>query len=116
MSGFTDPISNADRLVLLLRAKLEERLRAGRATQGRGKSAAPEPAVAGVRALAAVEDDGPILRRAVVQHLLADQLGGELLNDAQFQQIVTRVTKALEDDDTTRNLLNDVVAGLKSAS
>jgi hypothetical protein len=112
-----EPISNADRLVLLLRTKLEERARTGRASKGRAKTATPpKTPISGVKALAAIEDDGPALRRAVVQHLLADQLGPDLLNDAQFQQIVSRVAQALEEDDATKALLGEVVASLKSSS
>lgn len=109
-----EPISNADRLVLLLRQKLEERSRSGGAARAGAKaptnSQAPsEPS--GVRALAAIEgiDERP-LRRAIVQNLIADQLGPELINEAQFQQVVSRVTDAIEDDPDASKLLTSVIA------
>jgi len=111
-----EPISNADRLVMLLKQKLEERAKAAR---GGGK-AKPNVAVpleaSGVKALAALEGaDERSLRRAVIQNLLADQLDPSLLNDAQFQQIVTRVTDAVEDDRDASSLMLQVVAELRKA-
>jgi len=64
--------------------------------------------------MAAIEtaDEKP-LRRAVIQNLLADQLGEGLLNDAQFQQIVSRVTDAIEEDRDAAELLSRVIAELR---
>ena len=113
-----EPISSADRLVMLLRQKLEERARLQRGApkpsqEKRDAAQAPEPA--GVHALAALEGvDERALRRAVVQGLLADQLGQELLNDAQFQQIVTRVTEAIEDDAAASGLMGRVLAEIRT--
>jgi hypothetical protein len=109
-----DPISNSDRLVMLLRQKLEERAKAQRAgAKAKPGVAAPvEPA--GVQALAALEGaDGRSLRRAIIQNLLADQLDPSLLNDAQFQQIVTRVTDVIEDDREASELMSRVLADLR---
>ncbi len=112
-----DPISNADRLVLLLRQKLEERAKAGIAVRSDGKAKAGTRSAgeaSGVRALAAVEGvDERSLRRAVVQNLLADEIDPELINDAQFQQIVTRVTEAIEEDANASGLLARVVSDLR---
>jgi hypothetical protein len=110
-----DPISNADRLVLLLRLKLEERAKSNAANRSAGKPQADAPASPlGVRALATIDwsDERP-MRRAIIQSLLADQLGPELVNDAQFQQIVTRVSDAIEDDAGASELLTKVVAELR---
>ena len=102
-----EPISNADRLVLLLRQKLQERAKAGRAAN-RQKAVPDSPAEpSALQALAAVESvDEGVLRRAFVQNLLADQLGPELLNDAQFQQIVSRVTALLSAVATTTAIIS----------
>jgi len=110
-----EPINNADRLVLLLRQKLTERSKAMAARAGeksRAQTTAPQTAT-GIRALAALDGaDERSLRRAVVQNLLADQFEPSLLNDAQFQQIVTRVTDAIEDDGAAAKLLSQVIAEL----
>jgi hypothetical protein len=109
-----EPISNADRLVLLLRQKLEERARAGTAarTVERAKSSVEPPA--GVRALATVEGvQERDLRRAVIQDLLAEQLKPVPINDAQFQQIVSRVTDTIEEDTEARSVLSEVVEALR---
>jgi hypothetical protein len=109
-----EPVSNADRLVLLLRQKLEERSRTARGS-AKAKSNTPAPAEAsGVRALAAIEGtDERSLRRAIIQNLLADQFDPALINDAQFQQIVTRVTDAIEDDREASALIQRVIADLR---
>ncbi len=110
-----DPISNADRLVLLLRRKLQERAKAGAGANALARSGVQAPAEpSGLHALAAVEGaDERLLRRALIQNLLADQLGPALLNDAQFQQIVSRVTQAIEEDDATSRLLSRLIADLR---
>ena len=116
-----DPISNADRLVLQLRQKLQERAKAnaagrgGRKEERQGAEAPAEPS--GLQALAAVESaDEHTLRRAFVQSLLADQLGSELINDAQFQQIVTRVTDAIEEDPGAARLLTRLIGELRDGA
>jgi hypothetical protein len=55
------------------------------------------------------------LRRALIQHLLADQLGSGLLNDVQFQQIVSRVTETIEQDPQTSSMLTRLVSELGPA-
>jgi hypothetical protein len=108
-----DPISNADRLVLLLRQKLQERFRAGGAAKPNARpGATAEPS--GLHALAAIEGvEERQLRRAFVQNLLADQLGPELINDAKFQQVVSQVTEAIEDDKQTSRLLTRLIGELR---
>lgn len=104
-----DPVSNADRLVVLLRQKLLERAR----TAGSAGSKTPAQPN-GVRALAAIEGrDERQLRRAFIQNLLADQLGQGLINDARFQQVVSRVTEAIEEDDGASGLLSRLVSELR---
>jgi len=110
-----DPISNVDRLVLLLRQRLAERSTATRNSAAARRSS-PPPADA-VRALAAVEGmDERHLRRALIQNLLSDVFGQRLVNEAQFQQVVDRVTQTIEDDPDTARLLQRVVGDLKTAA
>src|SRR5262249_19355747 len=107
-----EPVSNADRLALLLRQKLEARAKASAA---RAQSQASPAAPSAVRAMAAIEGaDERALRRAVIQNLLADQFGNALVNDAQFQQVVTRVTETIEQDEEAAKLLSQVIAQLRS--
>lgn len=107
-----DPISNSDRLVHLLRQRLVERARLQSGASA-PQSNVPRPA-SDVRALAAVDwtDERP-LRRTIVQALLADQLGPQLVNDAQFQQVVTRVSDAIESDPQAARLLTETIAELR---
>jgi hypothetical protein len=112
-----DPVSSTDRLIALLRQKLQERAK----TSSRGvvarKGEERRPAEpTGIQALAAVEGvDERQLRRAFIQNLLADQLGPALVNDGQFQQIVTRVTDAIDEDAAASRLLSRVIADLRTA-
>lgn len=111
-----DPISNADRLVLILRQKLLERSRlSGTRAGAKAKANVETPTEpSGIQALAATDsaDEAP-LRRAFIQHLLADQLGPALINDAQFQQIVSRVTETIEQDPEVSQLLSRLVTELR---
>jgi hypothetical protein len=111
-----DPISKTDRLIALLRQRLQERSRAAQAGRrgkaSQQKSAAP---LSGLAALPALQGlDQAQLRRTCIQALLADQFGPELLNEPQFQQIVSRVTDALAADDRSAALLDRVVSELQA--
>jgi hypothetical protein len=114
-----EPISQVDRLAAMLRIALAERAKSDRSRQLARKGSGGERSASGlanVRALAAVDDvDERQVRRAFVQHLLADQMDARLLNDAQFQQVVTRVTQAIDDDDATAKLLTRLIAELRAA-
>ncbi len=112
-----DPVSNVDRLVLLLRQRLEERSRVI-ARQGGQRSVPAQPAsIEGLEALAAVEAvDDRQFRRALIQSILAEQLGGKLINEAKFQQVVDRVAETLEADAASARLLDRVASDVRSAA
>jgi len=110
-----EPVSNTDRLVLLLRRKLEERAKSAGASRSSARSG--QGVVTGrsaVRALAAAKGvDERQVRRAVIQSILADQLGPELMNDAKFQQIVSRVNDAITEDQRASSLLSRLIQDLR---
>jgi len=114
-----DPISNVDRLVLILRQRLQERAsvagkRTGKTPAARDRS--PNPLEA-ARALAAVDSvDDRQLKRALIQGVLAENLGKGLINDASFQQMVDRVTETLDGDPDLGKLMTRVVADLRAAA
>lgn len=97
-----DPISNVDRIAALLQQKLRERARSSGADRGSRAGRSAERPIGGLdaaRAVAAVEGiDDRQRRRAFIQNILTDQFGSALVNDAQFQQLVARVTQAIEED------------------
>lgn len=104
-----------DRLVAVLRQRLQERDRlAGR----RGVAAAARSRTGGVdaaRALAAIDDlDERQLRRALIQGLLGDHFGSDALNQAAFQQLVDRVLSAIEMDEAGRALLDRLSGDLRA--
>lgn len=111
-----DPIANVDRLVLLLRQRLQERSKLSSQKRAAGKQEATQNAPAeavGLQALQAVEGmDEHVLRRAFIQSLLTEQFGSALMNDAQFQQIVTRVTDIMEEDPAASGLLSRALTGI----
>ncbi len=113
-----DPISNVDQIVLLLRQRLTERERAA-GVRGERK-AGVEPAAQSVdalRALAAVENvDERQLRRALIQNILSEQFGAEMINDARFQQVVDRVTETIEGEADAARLLGRVTRELRAAA
>jgi len=115
-----EPISNVDRLVLILRQRLQERARASGARRaGRPAPAGRGPAepMAMVQALAAVDTvDDRQLKRALVQGVLAENLGPGLVNDASFQQMVDRVAETLDRDPDLGKLMARVVADLRAAA
>lgn len=100
----------------MLRQRLEERARAG-ARQGAKRGGSPQPQVGGIRALAAVEGvEDRQLRRALVQNILAEQFGSDLINDAKFQQVVEGVLQTIDQDAACGGLMDQAVLELRSAA
>jgi len=56
------------------------------------------------------------IHRALVQGLLADAFGNSIMNDARFQEIVTRTTKIIRSDKETYALLEQAVDELGNMS
>ena len=111
----TDRISAADQLVAVLRQRLAEHSQAQRKmTRGQGaRQAAPPNAV---QALAAVEGlDDRVLKRAIVQNILAEKFGQALVNEAEFQQVVDKVVATLGDHQGGSAMLERLVGELRAA-
>lgn len=113
-----DPVSNANRIAMLLRQRLQERSNAatgqdgvrsggGAPARARGKGAVHNP-----DAIEALDDRK--LKRALIEDILADQFGQALLNDAKFQQVIDRVTEALDADSACGALLARAVSDLRA--
>ncbi len=102
---------------MVLRQRMLER---SKATTTKRKDSGPDAKsnwVDTLIAMAAVEGvDDHQLRRAFVQNILADQFGHNLINETKFQQVIERVTEALEADETGSVLINRCVAELRNAS
>ena len=115
-----EPISNTTRLALLLRQRLLERSRAAGGGNAKDPGADVPSHPTGldtVQALAGVDGmDERHLRRALIQDILSDQFGSEMLNQAKFQQVVDNVTSALEDDAGASALLASVISNLRTAA
>jgi hypothetical protein len=112
-----DPVSNADRLVRLLRQRLAER---GKAQSGRSASAPSEvqhrdpattKAITGNFARAG--GTAQALRRTLIEQLLTDQFGAAMANEPKFQQIVDRVASAMNADPDIAAMMEQVIGELK---
>ena len=111
-----DPISSVDQIVLVLRQRLLEREKTagGRRSEQKQQAKGLDGRVQ-VQALAAVESiDDRQLKRALIQGILTEQLGEELINEAKFQQVVDRVTDTIEADVQGSALLSGLVAELRA--
>jgi hypothetical protein len=112
-----DPISNVDRIAILLRQKLLDRARANgpeKSKAGEQSLEAQTNALDAARALATIQNlDDRQRRRALVQGVLVEQFGPDLVNDAQFQQLVERVSSAIEGDEMSSAILSDLIAKLQ---
>lgn len=109
-----DPISQVDQLAMILRQRISDH---SKTRAGKRKNAGAEAKstwVASLKALAATEAvDDHQLRRALVQNILLDQFGHGLANDIKFQQVIDKVTEALEADRAGATLLNGCIAELR---
>jgi hypothetical protein len=115
-----DPISNVDGLVLLLRQRLAERARmkaAGVNAQRPVNNPRIADGIDAVHALAGIDNiDERLLKRSLIQSLLTDHFGAAMINDAQFQQVVDRVTDAIDGDDQSSRLLSAGIRALRTSS
>jgi hypothetical protein len=108
-----EPISNADRLAALLRQRLLERARtAGRS--GKGETAGTrQESIDRVYGTDPVEArDERQLRRSLIQTILADEFGSELMNEAEFQQVVDRVVETIDADEAGGLLMGRVAKAM----
>jgi hypothetical protein len=111
-----DPISNVDRLVILLRQKLIERSRKMARDKPGGKSTPVRADPSVIDTLAGTGNvDERVLHRAVIQNLLAEQFGADVINDAQFQSIISRVTEAIKENADTASLMGKVISSLRQS-
>jgi len=69
-----------------------------------------------IQALAAEEVDDRQLKRALVQRILVEQMGNDLLNEAAFQHVIDKVTDALEADAAASRLFAALIQELRTAA
>ncbi|HZZ36827.1 MAG TPA: hypothetical protein VFE03_13975 [Caulobacteraceae bacterium] len=113
-----DPIANTDRLILLLRERLLERVKtAGVPGRQRGATDTSQALIDNLQALAAVDGvEDRQLGRALIQRILSEELGSDLLNEAKFQLVVDQVTDTLRAEPATAGLLSRIVGELRAAA
>jgi hypothetical protein len=115
-----DPVSNANRIAMMLRARLQERAKAqgaGRAGRSERLGAAEAGTKGAVHSPEAIEGlDDRRLKRAVIEDILTDQFGTALLNDARFQQVIDQVTEAIEADPEGAAIFSRVVEDMRAGA
>lgn len=113
-----DPVSNADRLVRLLRQQLVERSRAKKTRKSQKNQSLQDDGVDRLRSVAGevVRAGGQDqqLRRLLVEQLLSEQFGTALSNEPRFQQVVDQVSEIMSTDPSISDLLSQVTLELRS--
>ncbi len=114
-----DPVSNADRVIRILREQLERKSKTR--VDGKSKPSTVDLVEQGNARVAATVGsmarqglDDSALQRLIVEHLLVEQFGSQLVNDAKFQQIVDRVMNMIMTDKRTRSLLDQSLVQLRA--
>lgn len=115
-----DPISNADRVIALLRQRLLQKSKSGSAARKDAKRSVQNPSPTGlesVQKMAGIDGiDDHQLGRALIQSLLVDELGSELLNESKFQQVVDKVVETIEAEPNGHKLISRLVGELRASS
>jgi hypothetical protein len=91
-----DRLTDAERLAQMLRQRLIDRARTAKRDSVQVRTVSQS--AGGVKPVSLSGLDEKSQRRKIVERLLAENLGPQLVNDAQFQQITTQVTQAIESD------------------
>lgn len=109
----TDPVTTA-RLVRLLQLQLEARgrKRSGETHNDRQARFAPNELRDLVRRAGRNEQSRDDLRRAVIEHLLADRLGARLRTEPKFQQVLDHVQQIIADQKEWVVLLDRTIEDL----
>lgn len=109
-----DPISQVDQLAIILRQRILDHSKTRSSKRKPRETETRSSWVSSLKALAATKGvDDHQLRRALIQNILAEQLGRGLINETKFQQIVERVVETLQADDTYAGLMAQCVAELR---
>ncbi|TKC89450.1 hypothetical protein FAZ69_10975 [Trinickia terrae] len=122
-----DPISTLNQAMAVLRQQLAQQARRGERSASSGDKAARDGGAvasssasanadvgASIRArvselrAAGVEDEAQ-LSRVVVEMLLRREFGSAMVNDSEFQRMVTWVQQGVEEDEGGKVLLRNVV-------
>ena len=107
-------ITNAEQVLLLLRAHLQRAQRAGkRGAPSRQARLGPVGRLQNIASTEALSDAA--LARALVSSLLEEEFGSALANDPKFQRMADEVTMALSQDDASAQLMKQALAQLIGA-
>ncbi|MFC4291080.1 hypothetical protein ACFOWX_01485 [Sphingorhabdus arenilitoris] len=111
-----DPISQADRFVILLRQQLAERLRGQKADSVKKvrNRTRQEGQIGPVSAAVARSGgDDRQLRRIIIEQLLTERFGRNLVNEAGFQAVLDQVVEQMESDQEMMALFGNIVSEVR---
>jgi hypothetical protein len=114
-----DAVSNINQVMLILRQKLQERAcrpsTSARDVQGqtavRTENLDPHSHIAALSRQEGLDEQH--LARLFIESLLNQEFGSVLVNDAQFQQVITRVVQVIEGDVTLSGTLLQTIKQIK---
>ncbi|NJM51316.1 MAG: hypothetical protein HC843_10990 [Sphingomonadales bacterium] len=111
-----NPVSQADHFVILLRQQLAERLRKQKtdSIQKAESRAGQERKVTPVSsAVVRSGGDDRQLRRIIVEQLLTDRFGRNLVNEAGFQAVLDQVVEQMENDPAMLQMFSNVIGEVR---
>jgi hypothetical protein len=109
------PISQVDQLAMILRQRIMDNSKTRSARRKSSETETRSSWVVALKALAATEEvDDHQLRRALIQNILGEQFGHDLVNESKFQQVVERVLETLEADTAGAILMSRCVSELRA--
>lgn len=107
-------ITNTDQIVLLVRSQLQRQQRIRRTDSKEKAQQSSEQTADQLQAIAQLsslpEDQQG---RALIQGLLSQQFGDELVNDPSFQSVIEAVRSALASDEKSQALLSAALRELR---
>lgn len=105
-------ITNADQVLVLLRAHLERADKTRRAN----RPSAPSSKRSALQRVTEIASDGQVseddIRRALVASILVEEFGAGLAGDVRFQDVVTNVLKMISEDGASGELIDGALKQL----
>lgn len=111
-------ITNADQIALAMQARLQRLKKSGKAerTPATDKSETSGSMKADnlEMIMSQPEIDEETLTRQLISHILADEIGEDIVADHRFTKIVAQVATIIRNDETSLSLLRDAMSDLRN--
>ena len=111
-----DPITSANPFAILLRQRLLERAKQAAKSAASKAATVSHTAPNSLAPLSSFVSNKCVTdhesNRALIEHMLGTEFGDHMLNQAKFQRLVDRVTKAMESDPELSRQMHKVLGAL----